>query len=141
MATLALLTNRQHDKIFFTGLGHEAQYIEKKWFDEVNEHLIFPISMDSDLHKFHNLAETWKEETQLSSSISEIERNRSYLEIISMGEKVLVYIFQDLKHKPAHWFPALRAITRINPIKPLHRGNIRLMTEDWLKWGEENDYI
>lgn len=83
----------------------------------------------------------WKKDTQLSSSISEIILNQSYLEIIGMGKKVLPYIFQDLEHNDAHWFSALRDITGCSPVKQSHRGNIKLMKEDWLKWGEENGYI
>ncbi len=96
---------------------------------------------EEDFHKFHTLAEKWKEETLLTSSVDEISSNQSYLHIIGMGRKVLPYIFQDLKARPALWFPALEAITGSDPIKPSHSGIIRLMIEDWLKWGEENGYV
>lgn len=143
MAELAFQINQQYggkSETLFRGVGQEAKYLEKQ-FAKVYEHLTYPISMQSDLHKFCNLAETWKEETKFSSSISEISLNQSYLEIIGMGKKVLPYILQDLKIKPAHWFSALRAITGVSPIKRLHRGDIKLMTVDWLIWGEENAYI
>lgn len=91
--------------------------------------------------KFHNLTEKWKEETLMTSSVNEIESNKSYLEIIGMGEKILPLIFQDLKYEPAIWFPALEKITGHDPIERSHRGIIKLMTEDWLKWGEEHGYI
>lgn len=96
---------------------------------------------EEDFRKFRNLAEKWKEETLLISSVNEIESNQSYLEIIDMGRKALPYIFQDLKSEMTMWFPALEAITAHNPVKPSHRGIIKLMREDWLKWGEENGYI
>lgn len=91
--------------------------------------------------KFHNLVDKWKEETLLISSIDEIESNESYLQIISMGEKALPFIFQDLKYEPALWFSALENITGQNPIDISHRGIIKLMTEDWLKWGREHGYV
>lgn len=96
---------------------------------------------EEDLQKFHNLAEKWKEETFITSSVNEIESNPSYLEIIKMGRKVLPYIFQDLKSDHAFWFRALEEITGCNPIKYTHRGYVDLMAEDWLKWGEEHGYV
>lgn len=58
-----------------------------------------------------------------------------------MGEKVLPFIFQDLKYEPALWFYALEKITIYNPIEKSHKGIIKFMTEDWLKWGKEHGYI
>lgn len=143
MAVLAFQTNRQYQnksETLFRGVSREAQYVEKQ-FAEVYGHMTYPITRQTDLHKFCNLAITWKEETKLSSSIRDIALNQSYLEIIGMGKKALPFIFEDLQIKPTHWFAALRAITGFSPIKRAHRGNIRLMSEDWLKWGEENGYI
>jgi hypothetical protein len=58
-----------------------------------------------------------------------------------MGEKVLPFIFQDLKSEPVFWFSALEKITGCNPIERSHRGFVKLMAEDWLKWGKEHGYI
>lgn len=96
---------------------------------------------EEDFIRFHNLTEKWKEETLLTSSVNEIESNKSYLEIIDMGEKALPLIFQDLKSEPKFWFSALEKITGYNPVDKSHRGIIKFMTEDWLKWGEEHGYI
>ncbi len=97
--------------------------------------IINEIELIEDFRKFHNLTDILKEETLLTSSVHEIESKRSYLEIIGMGKKVLPYIFQDLKSEPAAiWFPALETITGYNPIKKDHRGIIKLMAEDWLRW-------
>lgn len=94
-----------------------------------------------DFIKFHKLAKIWKEETLLTSSVYEIESNKSYLEIIDMGKKALPLIFQDLKYEHMFWFSALEGITGFDPIERSHRGIVKLMTEDWLKWGEEHGYI
>ena len=101
---------------------------------------IIPIVNTDVTIKFHNLAKKWKEETLLTSSVNEIESNQSYLDIVDMGEKVLPFIFQDLKSEPAFWFHALEEITRYNPIKYAHRGFVKLMVEDWLKWRNEHGY-
>ena len=109
---------------------------------ELIEYVIERIkASEEEYNKFCNLAEKWKEETLFTSSISEIESNPSYLEIINMGKSVLSYIFQDLKSGYAFWFGALENITGCNPVKPSHRGFVELMTEDWLKWGEGHGYI
>ena len=94
-----------------------------------------------DILKFHDLAKKWKEETFIISSINVIESNPSYLEIIDMGEKVLPLIFQDLKTECGFWFSALEEMTGCNPIEESHRGFIKLMKEDWLKWGKEHRYV
>lgn len=96
---------------------------------------------DEDFNRFRYLADKWKEETFVTSSLNIIESNPSYLEIIGMGRKVLPFIFEDLMSKPSFWFSALEKITGCDPIKPSHIGYIKLMTEDWLKWGEEHGYI
>lgn len=96
---------------------------------------------EEDFQKFQNLAERWKGETFITSAYSEIVSNLSYLEIIKMGKKVLPYIFQDLKSESAFWFSALQDMTGCDPVKPSHSGIIKLMKEDWLKWGEEHGYM
>jgi hypothetical protein len=57
-----------------------------------------------------------------------------------MGKSVLPFIFQELKYEPTFWFSALEKITGRNPIERSHRGNIKFMIEDWLKWGEKHGY-
>ena len=96
---------------------------------------------EEDFQKFRNLAEKWKYETLITSAANEIESNPSYLDIINMGEKVLTYIFQDLKSDHSFWFGALEEITGCNPVKNSHIGFIDLMVNDWLKWGEEHGYV
>lgn len=143
MAQLAFQTQKQYiekSETLFRGVGQEAKYL-KRQFAEVYDHLTYPMSRQDDLHKFCNLAVTWKEETKLSSFVNSIAQNPAYLEIIGMGKQVIPYILQDLKIKRSHWFVALRAITGISPIRQSHRGNVAKMAEDWLTWGQENEYI
>lgn len=98
------------------------------------------MSMEEDFLKFHNLTRKWKEETFLKSSIDEIESSPYYLQIIKMGERVLPFIFEELKSEPYLWFSALAKITGRNPIEKSHRGFVKLMIEDWLRWGEKHGY-
>jgi len=98
------------------------------------------MSTEEDFRKFHNLTRKWKEETFLKSSIDEIESSVHYLQIIKMGKRVLPFIFQELRSEPNLWFSALKKITGQNPIEESHRGVVKLMLKDWLKWGEKHGY-
>lgn len=81
----------------------------------------------------------WKNETIFSSSISEITNNSAYRSIIGLGQEVLPFIIDDLKHNDSHWFYALEALTGQNPIKENHKGVVPLMKEDWIEWAKENN--
>lgn len=143
MAQLAFQTQKQYrekSETLFRGVGQEAKYL-KRQFAKVYDHLTYPMSRQDDLHKFCNLAVTWKEETKFSSSIRDIALNPSYMEIIGMGGKVIPFILHDLTLNRAHWFPALRALTGFSPVIRVHWGNVKEMTKDWLNWGKENGYI
>ncbi len=98
------------------------------------------MSTEEDLRKFRNLTRRWKEETFLKSSIDEIESNESYLQIINMGKRVLPFIFKDLKSEPKLWFSALEKITGCDPIEHSHKGFVKLMIEDWLRWGDVHGF-
>lgn len=88
--------------------------------------------------RFGNLAATWKAETQLSPSVREMVSNQSYLRIVSMGYEVAPLILNELKREPDHWFPALIAITGVDPVPKEKRGDVQAMAESWLEWGKQN---
>ena len=90
--------------------------------------------------KFNELSAKWKDEVRFISSSDEIANNKNYLKIIEIGPEVLPFIFNELSSKPGHWFHALNAITGENPVKPEHRGNLKLMTRDWLAWAKKHGY-
>ena len=99
-------------------------------------------NIDTELeHTFRALAEQWRRETRMLSSDSDIAANFSYHQIIGMGEKALPLIFREMQEKGGRWFWALRAITRQNPIRPEDRGNVRKMTQAWLEWGRQHNYV
>ena len=96
-----------------------------------------PITGIPDTITFENLIESWHKERGASSSTREITTCQSYLAIIGMGRDALPLIFERLRaegEKPDHWFAALRAITRDNPVQPQNRGNLREMAKAWLNW-------
>lgn len=90
--------------------------------------------------KFNALKIEWETETAYLSSITEISMHPAYQQIIGMGTIAIPYILAELKIKPGHWFWALKSITGEDPVLPEHRGRLKQMTEDWLKWDKEHGY-
>lgn len=90
---------------------------------------------------FRGLAERWRRETGLLSSIEEKVLHPAYQQIVGMGPEAIPLILRELQRRPGHWFWALNAITRDNPVDSKDAGNVRKMTEAWLRWGEERGYV
>lgn len=95
--------------------------------------------LDSDLRlRFKYLTQKWKEDIKYSSNLTEILSNRYYQEIIHLGEiydiEIISLILEDLKSEPDYWFEALSKISGHDPIPDEHRGNLELMTQDWLQF-------
>jgi hypothetical protein len=84
--------------------------------------------------RFESLAEEWRRECAHLSSVREMVLHPAYQQIIGMGKDALHFLLRELERQPDHWFWALRAITGEDPVRPKHRGNIRLMASDWLSW-------
>ncbi|HEB73148.1 MAG TPA: hypothetical protein ENI77_11105 [Nitrospirae bacterium] len=90
---------------------------------------------------FQELKITWKNDTAHLSSPFDIAMHESYQRIMGMGEKALPLIFEEMTKEPDYWFWALRHITGENPTRIEHRGNMPLMTEDWLSWARSHSYL
>ncbi|MBI4827209.1 MAG: hypothetical protein HY804_00065 [Nitrospinae bacterium] len=97
--------------------------------------------VDSERVAFVKYMERWERETAHLSSPNMIAMHESYQRIIGMGVKALPYIFAEMRRKPNHWFWALRMITGADPVHPENRGFIARMTQDWLDWAKEHNYI
>ncbi|HJT32793.1 MAG TPA: hypothetical protein VJ783_12200 [Pirellulales bacterium] len=66
----------------------------------------------------------------------------AYQQIIGMGPAAVPCILSDLaEHGPNDWFWALTAITGENPISQEIAGNMKTMTEAWLRWGIAAGYL
>ncbi|MGC8561477.1 MAG: hypothetical protein ACP5O1_12475 [Phycisphaerae bacterium] len=85
--------------------------------------------------------EEWRSDTRFSSNLSALLSHPAYLRIIAMGHAVLPLILEDMQNGGGHWFVALRAITREDPVPPEHRSHPRLMCEDWLRWAAAKGFI
>jgi len=83
----------------------------------------------------------WREETEFYSSIAKITSNQNYLEIIGMGEQAVPLILHELEERPSHWFVALTAILRVDPVPQEIRGDMRKMADMWLEYGRQQGWI
>lgn len=91
--------------------------------------------------RFKRLLMEWRKQTAHLSSIRAKVMVPQYLEIIGMGQAALPLILNELKQKRTYLFPALRAITGIDPVKKEDRGNLKLMANSWIEWGRQQHII
>src|SRR5260370_26385465 len=87
--------------------------------------------------QFQSLVRQWKEERGPSSSTTELAMCPSYQRIIGLGPAVVPLLLRSLERAPDHWFWALKAITRADPVPPPHRGQVRDRAQDWLACGRQ----
>lgn len=107
----------------------------------MSEYTVFSNAPDDPLTKFNRLKTEWEAETAHFSSITKIAMHSAYQQIIGMGQVAIPLILSEMDKKPDHWFWALRSITGEDPVLPEHKGRLKQMTEDWLKWGKEHSYV
>ena len=93
------------------------------------------------VERFRELAKAWREDTRHLSSIHEMVLHSAYQQIIGMGPAAVPLIIDELRHSPDHWFWALRAITGEDPVVASHRGDIRAMAQDWIRWYDERGFL
>jgi len=93
--------------------------------------------------EFHRLADRWRVERMQSptSDLRRILMLPSYLQIITLGKSAIPSILAEFQARPHHWWLALEAISRENPVSPASKGNLDAIREAWLEWGRANRYI
>ena len=91
--------------------------------------------------EFQELTAEWKEQAAALSSPSEIGRLPAYQRIIGLGNEALPLIVREMEREPDFWFEALRAITGVNPVPRQARGDLKAMTEAWLRWARKTGVI
>jgi hypothetical protein len=93
--------------------------------------------------EFHTLAEQWREETRFESSLAAITEHPAYRAIVALGDEVVPLLLRQLRRRgdPEFWFTALREITGADPVRADQWGNVRAMSEDWLRWGRDNHLL
>jgi hypothetical protein len=140
MSTYAPTYPSQSIPLFqFIGCSKESEKTKEDYEKALDDYYDIPVSRRSLSKEFYGLASEWRKDVKHLSSISEIAMHPAYQQIIGMGEKALPLIFRELEKEPGHWFWALKALTRANPVPPNYRGNISQMTRTWLNWAKENN--
>ena len=91
--------------------------------------------------KFRRLADQWRKETSLSSSITQDHAHPAYLKILVMGKSALPLILKELRDRGGNWFLALRLIADHDPVPEAHSGIVKKMREDWIAWGRQHGYL
>jgi hypothetical protein len=91
--------------------------------------------------EFEALRDEWKAQSEFLSSTTDMALLWPYQSIIGMGADVVPFILEELSRETDHWFWALKAITKVDPVPPEHRGNVRAMAAAWLRWGREQGLI
>lgn len=99
-----------------------------------------PRASEALAREFQSLSATWRRETALRSSVTQIALNPAYRQIIGMGKPALPLIFGELRRTPDHWFWALQAITGENPVPEEDAGDLEAMAADWLSWADTHGY-
>ncbi len=85
------------------------------------------------------LAEQWREDTLMLSSVTKRAMHPAYQRIIGMGPAVIPLILRELEESPDHWFWALNALTGESPAKSAT--NFDEARAAWLQWGRDQGHI
>lgn len=89
---------------------------------------------------FNDLVSQWRAERSKVDSGTGIFVHQAYQKIIGLGIQVVPFILQELERELDHWFWALAAITREDPVPSPLKGNMLVMREYWLSWGRRQGY-
>jgi len=105
------------------------------WQDPTAQPAPPPASLEE---QFHHLVAVWRAETALTSSLTEMVNHPAYQQIIGLGPQVVPLLLGELEREPDYLFAALRALTGADPVTPAQRGNLKEMTQSWLRWAKEH---
>lgn len=141
-ATSRLLTEERYvpadpqspNKPLFTG---SSQLLVARLVARSHYYLPLSRQRQSVAERFRELVGIWKAGTAPLSSATEMAMHPAYQQIIGLGRDAVPLLLRELQREPDHWFWALKAITGVDPVEPRQRGQIREMTEAWLRWARE----
>lgn len=120
----------------------ESLFVSGPIYDQPTAIAILRSAKEQDALKveFTKLTAKWKASRSASSSTIAIVIDPSYQRIISLGNKVLPLMLQELARETDHWFWALRVISGDDPVAAQDRGNLKKMAAAWLEWGRKQGY-
>lgn len=90
---------------------------------------------------FKALADQWRRETGMLSSVGKKIKHPAYQKIIGLGAPAIPLILRELQERPGHWFAALEAITETSLFPAAGRIDMNRATAAWLSWGKEHGYV
>lgn len=91
---------------------------------------------------FNELADQWRRETALLSSLTKKITHPAYLRIIALGPDVVPLILRRLRDQPAYWFVALNALSsEPSPVPESDSASFSASREAWLAWGRSKGLI
>lgn len=115
-----------------------SRVLPKVWHDG----MVMRDKAEADIERtFRDLVEEWREATGVTSSLTDMVLHPAYQKIIGMGPVVVPLVLRELRERPAPWFWALSSITREDPVSPEDAGRLEKMTQAWLEWGRQRDYL
>lgn len=94
--------------------------------------------------KFRSLADDWYDEiaNDPSSSLTKVTSgNKTYLRVISLGNRVIPLILRELESNCAPWFLALQILTGNSDVGKEHAGNFGKIADAWIEWGKANGHL
>ncbi|MCR4321462.1 MAG: hypothetical protein NUV74_14135 [Candidatus Brocadiaceae bacterium] len=125
-----------------TAVCSESEKMREEYTSMI-KHYFLPISTQhaNPETRFLTLKTQWEADTAILSSVTEIALHPAYQQIIGMGHTAIRLILLEMRKKPGHWFWALKSITGEDPVLPEQRGRMKEMTQAWLRWGREKNYL
>ena len=90
--------------------------------------------------RFQRLAADWKQQSRYLSNTAQMAMLKPYQRIIGLGWPAVPLILEELRREPDQWFGALESITEENPVPPEAEGQVRLMAQAWIEWGQQRGY-
>ena len=91
--------------------------------------------------RFGELAEQWEHETWMLSNTDQALAHSAHKAIVKLGHPVVPLILKRMQTRGGHWYHALHAITKANPVHPADHGNVAAIQQAWLQWGRDHGRI
>jgi hypothetical protein len=118
-------------------LVQEATSMAGGWRPRYPAKYIYP---EEELAKiFRELADRWRQDTIVLSSLQAKTLHPAYLRIIGLGLQAMPFILKELQVRPGQWFVALRSIAGEDPLGP--EDDFPKAIGKWMRWGVEHGYI
>lgn len=90
--------------------------------------------------EFRELVVEWKTGRKGTTTARRMAEHPAYQRIIAMGWDAVPLIVDELARETDHWFIALHAITKVDPVPEENRGEISKMAQAWIAWWRDGGH-